>query len=342
MKKLLLSLSLLLTAYTASSQLLAEENFSLYTVGNIGTDVTGTAPGQGDWLTAGGVNADYQIIDNGAPHANVLQIIGSATATGNKFMWTSDFASTWDFRDPGNDILSIEYDFFTGPTTTSKNSHRVVVFNADGTKILGGFIYTADTRVLSGLSYYNNAGTLGNYLFNPTVANGGPVALPVNTWVRMGFSFNKTTGQVIWKTVGLPTNLNMAVNGASAGVEPDEVDIIAAAGAANAASSTALYDNYKVSASTTDILLAVDQVTADATVFAVYPNPATNVINVSSKSNAAITAVSIVDLNGRTVKSVTVESLSNVQISISDLAAGAYLMNITSKEGAITKKIIKQ
>jgi hypothetical protein len=341
MKKLLLSLSLLLTAYTASSQLLESQDFSNYTVGNIGTDVTGATPGQDDWLTAGGANADYQIVNVAGTHGNVFQMTGSATATGNKFMWKDGFTETWDFRDPGNDILSIAYDLYTGPVTTSKNSHRVTVFNLDGTKILGGLLYTADTRVLSGLSYYNNAGTFGNYSFNPTAAAGGPVVLPANTWVRVGFSFNKTTGQVLCKTLGLATNLNMAITGAAAGVDPTEVDVIAAAGTANAVASVAQYDNYTVTASSTDVLLAVDQVTAADIAFAVYPNPATTVVNVSNKNNAAITSISITDLNGRVVKQTSFDNVATVQVNVSELSAGAYMMNISSNEGTTTKKIIK-
>ena len=164
MKKLLLSLSLFVTVFTANSQVLDTEDFSAYTVGNIGTDITGVTSGQDNWLTfaTGGSNADFQIINDGAPHDNVLQMTGSATATGNKFMWKAGFADVWDFRDAGNDILEIEYDYFTGPVTTSKNTQRIILYNADGTKVLGGLLYATDTRIISGLSYYNNAGTFGN------------------------------------------------------------------------------------------------------------------------------------------------------------------------------------
>lgn len=345
MKKLLLSLSLFVSVFSANSQVLDTENFSAYTVGNIGTDVTGITPGQDDWLTfasttAGGSNADFQIVNDGTPHDNVLQMTGSATATGNKFMWKADFASIWDFRDAGNDILEIEFDYFTGPVTTSKNTQRLIIYNADGTKILGGLLYATDTRIISGLAYYNNAGTPGNFSFNPTAANGGPVVLPANTWIRMGVGFNMTTGQILYKTSGGTTNLNMMVMGAAAGVAPDEIDLVVVAGAGNTVASVGKYDNYIVRAAATDSLLAVDQI-ATAESFSVFPNPASNVINVTNKNLVSINNVSFTDLNGRVVKQVSFSDVSNVQVNISELSSGVYMMNISSAEGNITKKIIK-
>lgn len=78
-----------------------------------------------------------------------------------------------------------------------------------------------------------------------------------------------------------------------------------------------------------------------ASEMSVFPNPATNVINVSNP-DALVNGVTITDLNGRTVKTVKLAGVSEAQISVSDLSAGMYLMNITSDKGAVTKKIVKQ
>lgn len=73
----------------------------------------------------------------------------------------------------------------------------------------------------------------------------------------------------------------------------------------------------------------------------VYPNPATNLINVSAGNNISVDSVSIVDLNGRVVKNVNYDNISQLQLNISDLSSGMYLMNINSQEGVLTKKIVK-
>lgn len=80
--------------------------------------------------------------------------------------------------------------------------------------------------------------------------------------------------------------------------------------------------------------------TNNAAAFSVFPNPANNVINVSN-ANSKITAVSLTDLNGRTVKNVNYDNLSNVQVNIEDLASGMYMMTIQSTEGEAVKKVMK-
>jgi hypothetical protein len=62
---------------------------------------------------------------------------------------------------------------------------------------------------------------------------------------------------------------------------------------------------------------------------------------VNNKNNSPITKIVLTDLNGRIVKQ-DASNLSNVQLNISDLSAGVYMMNITSVEGSTTQKIVKQ
>ncbi len=85
--------------------------------------------------------------------------------------------------------------------------------------------------------------------------------------------------------------------------------------------------------------LAVNQFSASD--IAISPNPATNLISISSKQNIGINAISITDLNGRIVKNQSFENVSNLEMNIADLASGIYMLNITSDKGTITKKIAK-
>jgi hypothetical protein len=75
--------------------------------------------------------------------------------------------------------------------------------------------------------------------------------------------------------------------------------------------------------------------------FSVFPNPSTNVINIANAENILVNGIEIVDINGRTVKSVKFDNVSEAQINISDLASGMYLVNISSDKGTTTKKIVK-
>jgi hypothetical protein len=73
----------------------------------------------------------------------------------------------------------------------------------------------------------------------------------------------------------------------------------------------------------------------------VYPNPTSSVVNISNTLNAVVNTVEIADLNGRVVKTLNVNN-TEAQISISDLAAGVYMLKVSTDQGTATKKIVKQ
>jgi hypothetical protein len=106
--------------------------------------------------------------------------------------------------------------------------------------------------------------------------------------------------------------------------------------AANAAGTEALIiDNFTVSQTLSNNVVLESK-------FATYPNPAKNVINVTNTTDALISNVEITDLNGRIVKNVNFSDLSEVQVSVTDLAQGVYTMKIISDKGIVTKKVIKE
>lgn len=75
--------------------------------------------------------------------------------------------------------------------------------------------------------------------------------------------------------------------------------------------------------------------------FTVFPNPVNNVINFSNTADAVVDSIEMTDLNGRIVKSQKVNATEG-QISVGDLAAGVYMMKISTDQGVATKKIVKQ
>lgn len=84
-----------------------------------------------------------------------------------------------------------------------------------------------------------------------------------------------------------------------------------------------------------------NSISFDTTELSVFPNPANNVINIANTSSNLVNSVEVIDLNGRTVKSVKFDGVSEAQINISDLLNGVYLMNIATDNGSVTKKIVK-
>jgi hypothetical protein len=75
--------------------------------------------------------------------------------------------------------------------------------------------------------------------------------------------------------------------------------------------------------------------------FSVSPNPANSVINIANADNMLVNGVTVTDLNGRTVKNVSFEGVASAQVNVSDLASGMYILNVTSDKGTATKKFVK-
>lgn len=75
--------------------------------------------------------------------------------------------------------------------------------------------------------------------------------------------------------------------------------------------------------------------------YAVGPNPATDVVNISAKNNNTINTVEITDVNGRVVKNVTVNATTS-QINVADLNSGVYFLKASSENGVGTSKIVKK
>ena len=73
----------------------------------------------------------------------------------------------------------------------------------------------------------------------------------------------------------------------------------------------------------------------------VFPNPVSDIVNITSPE-ANIEAVTITDLNGRTVKSINFNNVEETTVDASDLASGIYLMNITANGTVATQKIVKK
>jgi hypothetical protein len=75
--------------------------------------------------------------------------------------------------------------------------------------------------------------------------------------------------------------------------------------------------------------------------FSIYPNPANNVLNLSVKNGLIVDEITMVDINGRTVKTVANTLDSEIEINVSDLTSGVYLLNVKTDEGVATSKFVK-
>lgn len=357
MKKLLLLLLLISTSAVVSAQVLDSENFNALTVGNVGTDMTGVTVGQGNLLTftsngtapttgTNAANSNFQIVANGNATTKGVKITGSNGNKGSRFLFKAGLPAAWAARTTGNNILEVEYDFYTGPTTTSTVQSGLRLYGTDPvtstSRVLNGFVYASDTRILTGVCYLNNAGTFGTYLI--TLQTGGLI-LTADTWYRVGFAYNTTTGETIWKVSGTTPAVYTGLPAANwaTPVPVTEIDFLSSVPTTNTVAADMIFDNYTAKAKATESLLGVSQVAEIAKVdFSVYPNPVNNIVTIENFNSALILGVKIADMNGRIVKELNSLNVSQTQINLANLNAGIYMMTITSDLGVTTKKIIKQ
>lgn len=360
MKKLLLS-ALLVSGLVTSAQVLQSENFNDLTLGDVGTDITGVTEGQGGWLTfasngtapttsTNAANDNFIVVDSGFDGQGV-QITGGNGSKGTRFMWKPGFTDIWATRDTGNEVLEVEFDLYTGAATGSTARYGIRLYGFDGTasRVLNGFVFNSGSKVLQGVCYIAPPApnTPGAYLINLAAAPG--LVLDTDTWYRIGFGYDSVTGAPFWKINGdaQASTVNEAWYVASPEFPIDEIDIISdiptasATVPVNTETSSVIFDNILVEATAVESLLGVGQVAQNMD-FSVYPNPATSVLNVNAPADVSISQIVLMDLNGRTVKTLKVEGVANAQLPIGELASGIYTMKVTSNVGTAVKKVVKQ
>lgn len=352
MKKILLSAVFASCFITANAQELQAFNFNDLTVGNVTTDIAGTAAGQGGLylISANGTapttstNANVsnaQIVSTGGTNLKTLKIDGTDGDKGGRFLFKKDaLPASWTARTTGNNTIEIEFEINPGGATTSVNDFGIHVYNADATKILIGAEVKASTKVLTLVGYSTPTGQpVGNYNYTfGTQAD--PFKLPADQWSKITISFNKTTGDMKIKALGLPAEGN-TIPGSAAGVDPDEIYVVSFAGsrtgAINTASASMHFDN--ITAKAVGGTAGREDFAANS--FSVYPNPSSDVLNIDNTVDALLQDISITDMNGRVVKTIKLSGQSSAKLNISDLTTGVYMMNIISDKGNVTKKIVK-
>jgi hypothetical protein len=75
----------------------------------------------------------------------------------------------------------------------------------------------------------------------------------------------------------------------------------------------------------------------------VYPNPASDVLNVSFYANQSDYAISLNDLQGRTISTQKISDSSGEQLFsflTDNIAKGSYIVVVSSDKGQITKNVV--
>lgn len=352
-KKLLLVLTVLFTVQLTSAQILLNDNFDNYTLGNLGTDVTGVVPGQGNWLT----EILYAPLNHSSSAFNITneafkgKVLTFTTPQGEYMVAKKDLSTFINQRTTGNDVIKVEIDYYTGTQyymATNRAPYITISLHDNNNKRLlmiyhnivnKNFIYA---RSLDDFGT-NNVLKLGN-------DSGNVDSLPVNTWISfiVYLDYNNRKAYVetpYFNKVAVGDFLSKSTsNNLIEDFKPVLLSLYADAAIANASQMVHKFDNIKITGlkvvPPNIIALSINEQLA--TKFNVFPNPANNIVNITNRENISVEQIHVFDISGKTVQSYFFNKENQVQLNIENLASGTYMLHIKTIKGVAVKKNIKK
>lgn len=338
-KQVLFVATLLFATQLTTAQVLYSENFDNLTLGNVGTDFTGNTPGQGGWYTksntatANQSNNYFKIIAE-TGMGKVLEItspvVNNTTSARVNTAIIKDLEKNWNNRTVGNDVLKIEYDFYTNESSTninSDNGHMILAIKQYALFYLYYGGATGSARVSS-----VTTGGLGTML--------SPTILPKKIWLKFVYYVDFTNQKIYFRIPALAIN---EVKTTTVDMSNDLVTALhltSMTGTAPYDQSVYKYDNIIVSAVSTIPSASVDNVLSSK--FNIYPNPVTNMLTVTNGENIIIKKLTVYDVNGKTIKEQKGIDEKEITLNVENLSAGTYLLHIKTNSGIAVKSFIKK
>ncbi len=252
----------------------------------------------------------------GAATATVMTNIAGGTGAYNGTAATS-YAYVNFYSTTGNNTIS---NWLITPVITLMDGDVISFYSVKG--LSGGTDVYADNLQLrisaNGAATVNPVGNLGLGDFTTLALEINPTLSPTGyatTWTQYSYT-----------VTGLPVATDCKVafryfvtSGGPTGANSDQIGV----------------DQYSIDrpvAGTEDFFTSN---------FSIHPNPAKEVLNVTSKNGAIIENVAIIDMHGRTVNQVNDSFSETIQINVADIANGVYFVKVQSELGVGISKFIK-
>ena len=344
---------------TTYSQVLYDENFDTFTLGNLGTDPTGVIPGQDGWFTQGltTISKDNTLFTITAePGRGKVLTLSSPNPMPQKTIslhaTKTGLNSLIDQRTAGENVIKLEIDYYTGAQHI-RDSYGIntIMLLCDCDPTTGA---VDDILVRWSFDYYGGAVSFvyhNGIVFTYTGVNNLPSTLPFNTWVTFIAYLDYPNKKVYFETPYLgkvavgdflsqstSTNLIMDFKPSVLLFSINTYDITSTNQMVNK------YDNIKITALNAVppevIALSVDDVLSEK--FNLYPNPATDVVNITNSENMFVNQVAVYDVTGKQLNTQTFNNESEIQLNVENLASGVYMLHLQTNEGTAIKKLVKK
>lgn len=353
---------------TIKAQVLWSEDFTSYTIGNlvpindlymgVGPDPNNYVLTPENWLLCSVPHTNstapqFQVtIETETGKGNVLKIqdipvSNTALSMRNTMLFAvkeiPHLDTLWKNRTIGNDILKYECEFYVGHQIRSPLSLGIGLSRIENNvKIneisLNGYVSTL------GFTYIASAQEL--FIDPSDTGLPAPPSIPLNpsTWTKIIIYVDYTTGYVYFEVPSvssayrsnnpLPTQHFKLFNVLDLNFKSD-----VASNNGNRAPNFAKFDNFKVSAVN---MLPLSLKKLAATKFTIFPNPITDFVTITNNDNIDVKQIEVFDISGKNVKTQTFNNENEVQLSLTDLVSGTYLLHIKTNAGIAIEKVIKK
>ncbi len=343
MKKYLLVLITVLGFNYIYSQVLYTENFDNHSVGNLGTDVTGKTPGQWGWYT-GSTNTQansFFTIVNETGRGKVLDIGTGLTDREALAAWKTNLHPLMANRTAGNDVIMFEYDFYTGPLLPG---------NGGGYAHITLYSIGDPNSTINQPEYLFHGGFDKKRGFSDLDPNQNP---HFNTWVKHVFYLDYPNKKVY---IHLPffnivTSHDFLKHITSANLIQDYPisNIVLGVTASKGVNDPQIYsrnryDNIKITAlaAVPPNIVTLSTNEELAAKFNMYPNPATNVVNITNSENVLVNQITVYDIAGKQLSTQSFNNQTEIQLNVENLSSGTYMLHLQTNEGIAVKKLVKK
>lgn len=357
--KIVYIITSLLTVQLSTSQVLYNENFDNYPIGNIGSDVTGVTPGIGGWyiksingpflgVVTPPLAIDYQIVTQ-VNKGNIAQIAGMYNqGEWQRFLFRTDLNTYWKNRTVGNNILKMSFEIFTGDDGDGiDTSFNMQLLSKEGALLT--YTYSVYNSLIGGL-VNSNRNDFNIKVVPSFVLNGKTLKLPVDSWVTLECYIDYTNSKIYFSIPSLNytivQNVKYALQLADSEYDDSPVELRFYLTKRNLSSSAFAYspkiDNINISAQNTapTVTVSVNEVLSNS--FNLYPNPANNVVNITNNQNMFVKEVAVYDVTGKLINTQSFNEQAEILLNVEHLASGTYLLHLQTNEGTAVKKLVKK
>jgi len=208
---------------------------------------------------------------------------------------------------------------------------------------VSGVISNSTYQAASGFAFTQRPQSLtGAWQYMPAGSDAGFVAVYLTHW-NTAMGMRDTVAMAMQSLTGMVmswTNFTVTLMYMS-GANPDSAMItLSSSGSTPVANSSLYVDNLAFAGS----VAGIKENNLNTMVVSLFPNPASDKLVVSlSNSKATKGQIEIYDVIGKKVKLLNdVDFTTNTTIDISDLNKGGYFLKLSSSEGMINQKFLKQ